>query len=73
MGVLRVAGLVGGDAEYICEILPFELKDVVEDDKEGVSLSLALTCPLLARDRVLVRRGRWKAGKEEMGEVQGPE
>jgi hypothetical protein len=73
MGVLRVAGLVGGDAEYNCEILPLELIDVVDDDKEGVSLSLALTCPLLARDRVLVRRGRWKAGKEDMGEAHGPE
>jgi hypothetical protein len=73
MGVLRVAGLVGGDAEYNWETLPFELNDVVEDDREGVSLSLALMCPLLARDRVLVRRGRWKAGKEETGEAQGPE
>jgi hypothetical protein len=57
MGVLRVSGLMGGDVEYDCE-----LKDVVDDDNEGVSLSLALMCPLLACERVLVRRGRWKAG-----------
>jgi hypothetical protein len=57
MGVFRVSGLTGGEVEYDCE-----LNDVVEDDNEGVSLSLVLMCPLLARERVLVRRGEWKPG-----------
>lgn len=52
-GVFRVAGLLGGEYDLECD----ELTEVVEEESDGVSESLALT-PALDCLRARIRHGR---------------